>query len=191
MPLRIKSAAYVLTTHGEHAERFEGDNASHRPESILCVVEGSAVRDHLPSAYDLDEVTVGQQYSAEKRAMVVVLRVLDDNTPQANLECLRIYYSGMHHVACSANTLVSVWSLVAAQSSYQAIKEKADSIVKDPEQNADDPDFATFMCAEKREGFEHGRSSLCISCATFERKQREFADKPQKKRKRKKTTRQW
>jgi hypothetical protein len=153
-------------------------------------VEGSAVRDHLPSAYDLDEVTVGQQHSDEKRAMVVELRVVDVNTPPAELECLRIYYSGVHHVACSANTLVLVWSLVAAQSSYQTIKEKADIIVKDSEQNADDPDFATFMCAEKREGFAHGRSSLCIHCAAYEHQQREFALKPQKKRKREKTTRQ-
>ena len=187
---RIESAAYVLTTHGEHAERFEGDNASHRPESILCVLEGPAVRDHLPSAYDLDEVTVGRQHSDEKRAMVVELRVVDVSTPPAESECLRIYYSGVHHVACSANTLVSVWSLVAAQNSYHAIKEKAEIIVNDPEQDADDPDFATFMCAEKREGFAHGRSSLCIHCAAYEHQQREFALKPQKKRKRKKTSRQ-
>jgi len=185
---RIESVACELTTYGEHTAWFAGKNASHRPESILCVVEGSAVRERLSHAYGLDETTVGETLCNENRAMVVLLRVLVGDTLHASDECLKIYYSGMHHVACSANTLVAVWSLVAVPSYYQDMKDKADRVVEDPNQDADDPDFATFMCAEKRVGFDHGTKNLCISCATTLQTHMELANKPNKKRKRKKPT---
>jgi hypothetical protein len=125
----------------------------------------------LPSAYDLDAITVGESLSKDRRAKVVLLRVVQEGVVGA----LSIYYSGMYYVACSANMLLWVWDYVASQSSYQALKEMAERVVSrekgsmalqgDFGGNAGDPDFATFVRAEKRQGFVHEGEIHCITCA--------------------------
>jgi len=170
--IRRTTAVQKIEVQTKLGDMFAGANANHRAQCILCVAKGATdLRFELPSAYDLDAITVGESLSKDRRAKVVLLRVVQEGVVGA----LSIYYSGMYYVACSANMLLWVWDYVASQSSYQALKEMAERVVSretggmalqgDFGGNADDPDFATFVRAEKRQGFVHEGEIHCITCA--------------------------
>jgi hypothetical protein len=170
--IRRTTAVQQIEVQTNLRDMFAGANANHRAECILCVVEGATdLRLELPSAYDLDAITVGESLSKDRRANVVLLRGVQEGVVRA----LSIYCSGMYYVACSANMLLWVWDYVASQSSYRALKDMAERVVSrekggmaiqgDFEGNADDPDFATFVRAEKRQGFVHEGHIHCITCA--------------------------